>query len=30
MKAGDTEFLDLNGDTGAAQYELDLLNIVHG
>jgi hypothetical protein len=30
MKAGDTEFLDLNGDTGAAQYELDVLSIVHG
>jgi hypothetical protein len=30
MKAGDTEFLDLNADTGAAQYELDVLDIVHG
>ena len=30
MKAGDTEFLDLNGDTGAAQYQLDVLSIVHG
>ncbi len=30
MKAGDTEFLDLNGDTGAAQYELDVLKVVHG
>jgi hypothetical protein len=30
MKAGDTEFLDLNADTGAAQYELDVEKIVGG
>jgi hypothetical protein len=30
MKAGDTEFLDLSNDTGAAQYELDVLKVVHG
>jgi hypothetical protein len=30
MKAGDTEFLDLNSDTGAAQYELDVLAILPG
>jgi hypothetical protein len=30
MKPGDTEFLDLSNDTGAAQYELDVLKVVHG
>jgi hypothetical protein len=30
MKAGDTEFLDLNGATGAAQYQLDVLQITRG
>jgi hypothetical protein len=30
MKAGDTEFVDLNSATGAAQYQLDVLKIVQG